>query len=547
MIPAPHLHWSTDPLLVDSVPLVKNTWRTANDLLENDQREKIFTITGQFQLYSIIVRKIDFITGVRILQSFPYILLDDKWLKNLRKNTLSLAERAYYYFEGTKADHSIHFWQKKIITYLDEQKRLPFPLFRLSDDWLTFSRRKEVISFQSARGEDFQLPLYLTEELAYLTGVIMGDGHLAKYAIYIVDYHEEYIKQLGDKLSQLFKADVLLYPHKQCNAFMLCQKSKWLIRLFNFISEQPIAKKKYKSLREPKLFSLSNTNPLRLRSAYWRGLMDADGGYKSTIGFGSASKQLVDDFSSFLTQHFIQHRFYTQKAFNGTTYILNVAGNSRKKFTSLIGSYHPQKIKEAKRLLARKVNRFSPRVHTMRKNETWRGQVIVFNQERISDGFFDLSHIHWLRVCRLGNYIRTIRREHNHTLKDLSSVINERSSMLSKYELNTTSLPISVLLKIFSFYSQSITDLLIKEPKLHLRSGHSTCQIATQPSSAFLQLLHGLQLKRRDYFQIIGHPTLSLEQYKKELRDYFKIRINDSKIYNSILGNFVRTYFILRD
>ncbi len=70
------LHWRTDPLLLDHTQIVQNNWLTANELLEADQGEKFIQSNGQLHLYPIMVRKIDFISGERILQSFPYILLD---------------------------------------------------------------------------------------------------------------------------------------------------------------------------------------------------------------------------------------------------------------------------------------------------------------------------------------------------------------------------------------------------------------------------------------------------------------------------------------
>ncbi len=175
------LNWRTDPLLIDLKPLIQNSWLTANELIERGQQEKIFTRNDQLQLYSIMVRKVDFISRERILQSFPYILLDPEMISFIRKKSLALAEKAHHYFQGSKYIRSIKEWQKKIIAYLEEQQRLPFPLFRLFPFCEDFFQGKQFVQFQSSRGEGFQLPLFLTEDLAYLSGVIMGDGHLSEY------------------------------------------------------------------------------------------------------------------------------------------------------------------------------------------------------------------------------------------------------------------------------------------------------------------------------------------------------------------------------
>ncbi|MGC9777927.1 MAG: hypothetical protein HZR80_01635 [Candidatus Heimdallarchaeota archaeon] len=333
-------------IVLDHTQIVQNNWLTANELLEADQGEKFIQSNGQLHLYPIMVRKIDFISGERILQSFPYILLDQTWIAKIRKQSLTLAEKVHHYFTGSNISRSIRSWQKRIISYLEEQDRLPFPLFRLVNSWEELFQGKQFIQFQSARGEVFQLPLYLTEDLAYLTGVIMGDGYLANYFINIIDSSKDHIKNLTKLLEELFHSRTEFFAQQNANAWNVNLLGKWLVRFFNFLSGQPINARKYPHLCEPKVFC----NADLFRTAFWRGLMDADGGYKSTIGFGTASKQLLNDFSCYLSQYNIQHRFYTQTVFGGTTYSLNVVGSSRLQFALLIGTSHPQKEHELQRL-----------------------------------------------------------------------------------------------------------------------------------------------------------------------------------------------------
>lgn len=81
------LNWRTDPLLMDSEPFKQNTWLTTNDLLELGQNEAFLASSGQLLLYPIMIRKNDFISGERIIQSFPYILLDQEWINIKRKKS----------------------------------------------------------------------------------------------------------------------------------------------------------------------------------------------------------------------------------------------------------------------------------------------------------------------------------------------------------------------------------------------------------------------------------------------------------------------------
>ncbi len=144
------LNWQTAPLLFDPTPMKQNNWLTANELLETSQSERFLTSTGQIQLYPIMIRKVDFVSGERILQSFPYIKLDRVWINKIRKNSLVLAEKIFCYFTDSNISKSIHNWQKRIISYLEEQQRLPFPLFRLFSSWEDFFQGKQFIPFQSA-------------------------------------------------------------------------------------------------------------------------------------------------------------------------------------------------------------------------------------------------------------------------------------------------------------------------------------------------------------------------------------------------------------
>jgi len=537
------LHWRTDPFLVDSEPLKQNTWLTANGLLESKQNNLFQTPTSQLLLYPLMIRKIDFVSGERLLQSFPYILLNKEWIINIRKKSLILAEKANHYFQKSNYNRSILKWQKKIINYLEDQQRLPFPLFRLVDDWLDYFSCKDFIQYQSARGEDFQLPLYLTEELAYLVGVIIGDGHLANYFINIIDSSKEHIENLSQLLSNLFNSKIEFFVQSNANAWNVNILGKWIVRFFNFLSGQPINARKYPSLREPLIFQSNDF----FRKAFWRGLMDADGSFKSTIGFGTASKQLRTDFAKFLKQNKINYRFYEQEVFGGITYSLNVTGQSRKQFASLIGSNHPQKQQDLNLLLQKKIYRFSPRISTLRKKGFWTRQVVNFKKEKLKQGYFNFTLLDTLSISQLGVFLRSLRKQNNHTQLELASIIETSRESLSKYERNFTSIPISILLRILSAYKITLVDFLANHQKLQLHSGNSTCLLDTQPNDTLLTLLKGLQFKERGVIITIGLPDRPLKQYIQNLGDYFSIKVETSKLYNSVLIAFVQEFFVLRN
>lgn len=537
------LNWRTDPLLVDPTPIEQNKWQTANSLLETGKRNRFLSPIKQLHLFPIMIRRADFIKGERILQSFPYIVLDQEWISNLRKTSLTLAEKTHHYFLKSNYNRSIRKWQQKIVAYLEKQHRLPFPLFRLTANWLDYFFGKESIGFQSARGEAFQLPNYLTEDLAYLSGVVIGDGHLANYFVNIIDYSKEHIELIAALLMELFQSNIEIFKQSNANAWNVNILGKWIVRFFNFLSGQPINARKYPALREPLIFQKNDL----FRKAFWRGVMDADGSYKTAISFGSSSQRFLSNFSAYLSQHNILCRFYTQSAFGGTSHSFTVAGESRKRFAKLIGTAHPQKQVELQLLLKRKVYPFSPRISTLEKQGFWKDQVIAFNTKKMLAHYFDFNLIPDLRFRNIGKTIQYLREKYNHKQKHLSSQLSISPSLLSKYELDKTAIPVRLFTNMLSVYDLSLRDFLIKYNHLTLQVHKSTCQFPTHPIDAFFTILKGLQLKDRGYFTVIGLPDYSITQYKNLLSKYFNIpKPQTRKFYNMCLSKLTHEFCILR-
>jgi transcriptional regulator with XRE-family HTH domain len=535
--------WQTDPLLFDTQPTKKNNWLTANELLVRSTQEKFFSQTNQLLLYPIMIRKIDFITGERIIQSFPYLLLDTKWVTIIRKQTLKLAEKAHYYFQESNYNISIRTWQKRIIRYLEEQQRLPFPLFRLVPSWEEFFQEKHFVRFQSARGEDFQLPLHLTEELAYLVGVVMGDGHLAEYFVNIIDSSKEHIENLAKLLEGIFKSNIELFEQQNANAWNVNILGKWIVRLFNFLSGQPINERKYPALREPLIIQQN----VVYRAAFWRGLMDADGGYKNTIGFGTASERLLQDFIDFLKKHNINYRRYQKSYPNTEAFIINIRGQSRKEFAQFIGTNHPEKKKDLSALLEKKIYRFSPKRSTFHKQGFWKGQILSVNARKLQGNFFNFSLLEQLSINNMGTYFRELRKRHFFSQKELAKTLAITTNMLSNYELNKTSIPLPIIIQLLAVFKIKKVDFYQSRPKIRLTVSNSHCVVDTQPSKILLDILQGLQVKERGYFHIIKHPNYDLKEYTERLANYFDIKKPKSDIfYNAVLTIYVREFFVLR-
>ncbi|MHA1309226.1 MAG: hypothetical protein ACTSO7_18650, partial [Candidatus Heimdallarchaeota archaeon] len=156
---------------------------------------------------------------------------------------------------------------------------------------------QEYIPFQSARGEHFQMPTRLTEDLAYFLGVVIGDGHLNYHNLELVDFSQENMVMLQALAKILFGIEGAISGEKKI--WLLHLNNKWLVRLVNFLTDQPITGKKYQALRELILFQ----NDEKLRWQFWSGVLDADGSYKSVVSFCSSSQFFVNELTKVLDKY----------------------------------------------------------------------------------------------------------------------------------------------------------------------------------------------------------------------------------------------------
>jgi len=291
------LSWLNDPIYFDAEPKPVNVWINANELIETNRKDEIFLNgTDTLNLFPILVRRADFVRESptdRILARFPYLQLTTEEKSVIIRQELSIAEKLRDYFY--KSDN------RKILEWRDvlrkdlERGIVPLPFLRCFPEELPFNLHDRILS--SARGEKFKLPLHLTEELAYLCGIVNGDGNLTKYVVNIVDYSLENIRQLKERFECLFQQSGRIQLQSE-NSPTLIITNLWVARLFSFLTDQPIGGKKYESLREPLLFF---NQPLR--SLYWSGVMDADGSYgRNNITLTSTNLNFTKEFISFLNE-----------------------------------------------------------------------------------------------------------------------------------------------------------------------------------------------------------------------------------------------------
>ncbi len=539
------LNWKSDPLFYDAAPKSPNLWETANSLIRQDRGNNIFQ--NQFpkiSLYPIIIRKIDFNSSERLLQSLPYIVLTSYWKNKIRKQSLNLAERCHNYFRNSTIENSIREWQKKIINYCDIQNRIPLPLFRLTDDWEKFFCSKSVVPFQSARGESFHLPIILTPDFTYLLGVIVGDGHLNYHNIVLVDFSKEHVEMIQALAKALFGIEGTISGEEK--RWLLHLNNKWLVRLANFFTDQPIEGKKYDSLQEPLILHFDDL----LRRHFWSGVLDADGSYKKEISLCSKSKFFVQAFGSFLLDYNISFKIRKLRNSLADGYTLKTSVQFKKEIGSLLFPRHVKKIQDFQDYITSKTYRPRKKHNDNLAELQNKNQDLYFksfNQDKIisegSRSFFDFSLPH-LGVLHCQEFLKALRIHLSWTQQQLADYLFLPKNVVNSYE-HTSDITLQLLEKLLPLFPdkqpKSLILFLQQNDLVVFRSRKTIATLPLQPSDELLSLLQQLELRRG--YLLINPKNGHKDQVRGKLSNYFSIpKPVGYKLSNSVVYQFARTF-----
>ena len=540
------LNWNTDPLLVDSSANSSIHWETANSLLRKGKDNIIFQDEfPKLAIYSIIIRKNDFISSERLLQTFPYIVLTPHWNTRIRKKSLKVAERCYNYFKNSSLEKSIRSWQKVIISYCEKQQRIPLPIFRLSDNWKEFFINSSKVAFQSARGEKFHLPTKLSLDLSYLLGVIIGDGHLNYHNVVLVDFSKKHIGFLQKLAMKLFGIEGLISGEN--NRWLLHYNNKWVVRLANFITDQPIEGKKYDSLQEPLLFQMNDL----LRRHFWSGVLDADGSYKKQISLSSKSKLFVQSFGEFLSDHHINFKIRKLQNPSYEGYTLTTDVKAKRILGQLLLPRHIEKLPDFENYIRSKIYQ-SRKIRNdeisllMKEKQNLRFK--SFNEKNIinekSQQFFDFSKLHGIAVQQCQELIKDLRTHLSWTQKKLAEYLSIPVKVLTSYE-NKTDLSIQLVEKLLHLFPQEQPKtlmLFLEANNLnYFRSRKTIAKLDLQPTEELLSIVNNLELRRN--YLLIKYEGNNKEVFQKKLANHFVIRKPTSyKLSNSVILHFAQTF-----
>ncbi len=521
------LTWQNDPLLLDSEPIVMNEWMTANKLLLTGALGTSSFIdmdTLTLHHFPLLVRKIDFIKekdSDRILSRFPFLVLSKEEKELITKKILLVAEftRDYFY----KAINSkISVWRTRLQTYLD-RGAIPYPLYRCACEVLNCSllvqnRNRQL--FESARGKRYSIPVKLSPTLAYLCGVINGDGHLHTHWLRVVDETKEHIELISSFFEKLFTDSGEIF--QTGNAWNVELRSSSAVRLFNFLTDQTIQGAKYDALREPLLFKQLGEP---YRSLYWRGVMDADGTFKNHISFSSASKHYVEDFREFLVLMNIKSTIYQM---NNGAYLLTIPIDYKFSYARNIGTMNPKKRSDFIKLLNRKSVIFNG-----------------LNEVNIrKNGFFNFGKMSSLCVNGLGFYLKQFRG--TKPFSQVESELGITRGQYSYYEKNKRAVPFSLFMNIcqkqpkvehfmqeLNKYSDRLTFQTSNTPAIKL---------PLKPSKEVIRVMSHL-LPLSTWTRIL-QPTHELRALIKGI---FGITASGNKLKGNLIKNFLQTYGLYQE
>lgn len=205
---------------------------------------------------------------------------------------------------------------------------------------------KNVVGIGSRQGSsviNLKLPLSLNEDLAYILGLIITDGHIDKNLNWLQFTNKSTVlKELFmEKIKAIFNYDTFYQPSK--DQMQLYVKNKAIATIFWKIGIPKGKKTGITSI--PKAISESPKNVL---SSFLRGCFDGDGSACHSlkqglriINFASISRQMLDDVHNALLNFQIENHVSINKHGNGYVNITN--RNNLQNFYNSISFGHPEK------------------------------------------------------------------------------------------------------------------------------------------------------------------------------------------------------------
>ncbi|MFH1588318.1 MAG: LAGLIDADG family homing endonuclease [Candidatus Diapherotrites archaeon] len=393
------------------------------------------------------------------------------------------------------------------------------------------------------RNQKIELPLskkeLLNPKLAYLTGLIFGDGYINQNQIKINDGHhnKEYLHyskksldEAGNLFYEFFKKKPT-YLIQRGNQFELMIVSKPICKFINFFLEMPFSPKK--RLDIPKIYR-KNKPCLKM---FLRGLFDADGYIHhkhNYITFKSRDKK----FTMRIKKALIKFGLEPSEIFFDNFNISGIRIYSRdiKKFKENISFSHPRK----KEIIEKHINKGTKikMFKRIAKNKT-------------VTGFFDITLIKNLRVKGFGKKLKEIRKKRNLTQKEFSKILNLKRRNYARFETDELASPLKLYEKLFS--KKTLLKELSKNKVSFGLGGTAFVQLELRIGKISNKLFEYMSPKKTKVSVIQRHPKGFAKNSKieKQIEKIFNIKItkdNTSKIILSkTIVEYLKTFCIYKN
>ena len=515
--------WFSDPIYFDPQP--NAAWVNANELLEAGRKHEVFLADRQtLNLYPILVRRSDFLrrnASDRVLARFPFLRLTVEERDAFSQQELLVAERLRDYFYRS-VDRRILEWRSLLHHYLEERGAVPLPFLRCLPAAVpaaTSLFSLEGRTFESARGESFTMPSNLTSELAYLCGVINGDGSLTRYVLNIIDYSLAHIRQLRERFSRLFGQTGRIQQQSETSPALIIT-NLWVVRLVSFLTGQPIGGKKYAALREPLLF---RDEPLR--SFYWSGVMDADGSYaRRNVTLTTASEEFAMNFMTVLQCYNIECTLYKEE--NGI-YQVYIPRKSHHVFKTKFHCFHPEKVIAFQTLREGRAKR-------PKRPRFFAG----FKKETMINNYFDFTLLKGMYVVGLTSFL--VEQRGRRTIKAFSKELQLSPGFYHRLETGKSAMALRVLMRLLKLKQEPFLPFLFRHKNTIRYRKHKSLPVFLdlQPNKELLFLAQNMTF----YDHSIRLSTVHNEHLVRHAQKHFDINLNDTLIKNGAINEFFTTF-----
>ena len=317
--------------------------------------EEVF-INDTLNIYKILMDKEYMLSNNKgqILKKCPYVYDEKDEIKKIIK---SIDEESFIKLRKLLSNYLCNKTIRKdtFDNWLNK-KTYPLPLIRIisiliNKELVKIIKDKKITDF--CNRAKIKLPLnreiVISDFLAYLIGLHLGDGTLNKERWKIVDgdreqinlkYTYEFLNKIANKVKKIFLIkNIFIYPVKGKGAYELIIPNKWFCKYLKFVYGLD-----YNTKQNPKIpYTLKNKKEIVLR-----GLMDSDGSIKNyRTSVSTKYPRLCSEIKSILKKHKIE---YKEKLNNiqrkNIVYIIEIKKESIVKFIQIIGFSHPRKLNE---------------------------------------------------------------------------------------------------------------------------------------------------------------------------------------------------------